>query len=227
MKINMFSGNKVFSDRDTILPKILLSLGILSSVVYLFTDIFASLYWGQFYDYTSQGFSELLAFEAPTRPFVLSLSVLYNILVAIFGLRICFISEKKLSLRLSGIFLIANAVLGVVTPALFPAPLRNVEATLRNIVHLPLTGIEVLFILLAIVFGAIASGKRFRVYSILVFLTMTLFGIWGATFVSRVAANQPTPWLGIIERANIYAYLLWVAVLSISLLRLKQKPALI
>jgi hypothetical protein len=221
MKANTFQNK----NRNTI-TKTLLSLGILSSVIYLFTDIFASVYWMQFYDYTSQGFSELLAFEAPTRPFVLSLTVLYNILVALFGLCICLISKKKLSLRLSGIFLIANAVIGAVTPAFFPAPMRNVEATARNIMHLPLTGTEVLVILLSIVFGAIASGKRFRVYSIFTFLMMTLFAIWGGTFVSRVAANQPTPWLGVIERGSIYAYLLWVAVLAITLLCSKNKPLL-
>jgi hypothetical protein len=32
-------------------------------------------------------------------------------------------------------------------------------------------------------------------------------------------ANQPTPWMGTEERINIYATMLWVAVLAIGLLR--------
>jgi hypothetical protein len=31
--------------------------------------------------------------------------------------------------------------------------------------------------------------------------------------------NLPTPWMGVWERINIYAYMLWVVVLAIALLR--------
>jgi len=34
-----------------------------------------------------------------------------------------------------------------------------------------------------------------------------------------MAANEPTPWMGIEERTNIYATMLWAAVLAIGLLR--------
>jgi hypothetical protein len=33
---------------------------------------------------------------------------------------------------------------------------------------------------------------------------------------TRLAAHQPTPWLGIAERINIGAYLLWVMALALS-----------
>ena len=35
----------------------------------------------------------------------------------------------------------------------------------------------------------------------------------------RIAANLPTPWVGIWERINIGIFLLWVVVLAIALLR--------
>ena len=35
----------------------------------------------------------------------------------------------------------------------------------------------------------------------------------------RIPANEPTPWIGIEERVNIYATMLWLAVLAFSLLR--------
>lgn len=35
----------------------------------------------------------------------------------------------------------------------------------------------------------------------------------------RLAQNLPTPWMGIGERVNIFAYMLWIAVLSIILLQ--------
>jgi hypothetical protein len=41
----------------------------------------------------------------------------------------------------------------------------------------------------------------------------------GLTFqqVTVLAAHEPAPYLGLIERVNIYAWMLWVAVLSMSL----------
>jgi hypothetical protein len=41
----------------------------------------------------------------------------------------------------------------------------------------------------------------------------------------RIAAGQPTPGFGIIERVNIYASLLWIAVLAIAVLHNHQHRA--
>jgi hypothetical protein len=130
------------------------------------------------------------------------------LLVIIFGLCVWSTVDRKLSQKITGILFVGYAIIGIITPAFFPAPMRGVEATVRNVIHLPLTALEVLFILLSIVFGAIANGKRFRLYSICSLVLITIFGVWGGTFVTRVAHNQPTPWLGVIERVNIYSYLI-------------------
>jgi len=82
-----------------------------------------------------------------------------------------------------------------------------------------LTGVLVLLLLLAIGFGAFALGRRFRVYSFGTLLTLVVFGALTARYAARLAAGQPTPGLGILERINIYASLLWVAVLATALLR--------
>jgi hypothetical protein len=207
--------------------KLLLACGIISSLLYIGTDIAASVHWRESYSIFSQAFSELLAYEAPTRPFVLSSSLLYNAIVIAFGSGVWVTAGRKLSLRVTAILLIGYAVVGIVTPTFFPAPMRGVEATARNIMHLPLTGIEVLFILSSIGFGAAAFGKMFRLYSIGSLLIITLCGFWSGTFVPNLAANQPTPWLGIIERGNIYGYMLWVMVLAIVLLRMEYNYELI
>jgi hypothetical protein len=49
----------------------------------------------------------------------------------------------------------------------------------------------------------------------------------GLTFqqVALLAANQPAPWLGVIERVGIYAWMLWVAVLALSLWPGRRAPA--
>ena len=40
-----------------------------------------------------------------------------------------------------------------------------------------------------------------------------------------IAANRPTPWSGLTERLSIGAYLLWFAVLAITLLRPRDKAS--
>lgn len=204
----------------------LLACGVLSSAVYAAVDAIASCAWRESYDAFSQGFSELLAWGAPTRPFVLASSVLYNVLVIAFGLGVWRAGRGKWPLRAVSILLVAYAITGIVTPAFFPAPLRGVEAVLRNRVHVPLTGMEVLFLLASIGFGAASRGTGFRAYSIASLLVLVVFGVWAGSFVSRVAANRPTAWLGAIERVNIYGYLAWVSAFSISLLRSASMPEL-
>lgn len=204
------------------LRKVFLFFGILSSVLYVGADIIASVYWKEVYNYNSQAFSELLAFGATTRSFVLSLNVLYNAIVIVFGLCVRATETKGSFLKITGILLVGYAIVGIVTPTFFPAPMRGVEATVRNSMHIPLTGVLVLFILLSIGFGAAALGKGFRLYSIFSILVLTLCGVWAGGFISLLEANQPTPWLGIIERVNIYGYMLWVIVFAILLIRMEN-----
>lgn len=45
-----------------------------------------------------------------------------------------------------------------------------------------------------------------------------------AGFLAR-PMPQPTPWLGLAERVNIYATMLWMAVLAISFLRVQDRAS--
>jgi hypothetical protein len=53
-------------------------------------------------------------------------------------------------------------------------------------------------------------------------LAIVVFGVLAGRQIAQMGENQPTPWLGIVERANIYAIMLWVAVLAIGLLRAQK-----
>jgi hypothetical protein len=97
--------------------------------------------------------------------------------------------------------------------------LREAEETLTDVMHILLTIVDVLVILLVIGFGATADGKWFRLYSIGTILVLILCGVWAFLDAPRIAANLPTPWLGVRERINIYGYMLWMMVLAIVLLR--------
>jgi len=85
--------------------------------------------------------------------------------------------------------------------------------------HIPTTAVMSLCLVLAMGFGATLLGKRFRYYSYGTILTVLVFGALTSLQAGRIEASEPTPWAGIEERVNIYATMLWLAVLAIALLR--------
>jgi hypothetical protein len=96
---------------------------------------------------------------------------------------------------------------------------RGTEGSVRTKLHEMATAIMVLSMLLAMGFGAFVHGQRFRMYSLGTLLTVVGFAVLSFMQVATLAANEPAPWLGLIERVGIYAWMAWVAVLAISVLR--------
>jgi hypothetical protein len=206
--------------------KILLICGIASSVLYVASDLLIS-WWDPNYSYRDQSFSELLAPGSPTRPLVLVLlAIPYGVLVAAFGAGVWASVGPRRAGRITAALLVGYAVLGAVGGVYLSAPTREVleagEETWRNTLHPPATAVSVLSILLAMGFGSTLLGRRFRYFSYAMILAILVFGVLAGLQAGRVAANQPTPWLGIVERANVYAIMLWVAMLSIGLLRAQK-----
>jgi heme A synthase len=97
------------------------------------------------------------------------------------------------------------------------------DGTLTDMMHIVFSMVTVLLMLLAIGFGAAALGKRFRLYSIATIVLLLVFGALTGVDAPEVAANEPTPWIGVWERLQIGVYLLWVVVLTIALLRAQVK----
>ena len=205
--------------------KVLLICGILSSLLYVGIDILAANQW-EGYSYISQSFSELVAIEAPTRSLmVFALAIPYNLLVIAFAVGVWAAAGGKRALRVTAGLLVAYTVAGVMGALVFPMHSRGqTTMTLTDTMHIVATSAGVLFMLLFIGFGAAAFGKRFRLYSIVTILLLVLGGALAGLDGARMAAELPTPWLGITERINIYASMLWVLVLGIGLWRAEKVP---
>jgi accessory gene regulator protein AgrB len=79
--------------------------------------------------------------------------------------------------------------------------------------------VSLALMLVAMLLAAASLGKQFRVYTILTIALFVVFG--GLTFVEApgVAANLPTPLIGVWERLNAVASQLWLIVLAVALLR--------
>jgi Protein of unknown function (DUF998) len=206
--------------------KMLLGCGIASSVLYVASDILIS-WWDPNYSYRDQSFSELLAPGSPTRPLVLVLlAIPYGVLVTAFGVGVWASASRRGAGRITGAMLVGYAVIGAVTGVFLSAPTRETleagEETWRNTMHLPATAVSVLCILLAMGFGSTLLGRRFRYFSYATILAIVVFGVLASIQIGQMAASEPTPWLGIVERGNVYAIMLWVAVLAIGLLRAQK-----
>jgi hypothetical protein len=100
---------------------------------------------------------------------------------------------------------------------------RGVEPTLTDTLHIVFTMVAVLIMMLAIGFGATIFGKRFRLYSIATLVVLVVFGALTGLEAPGITANRPTPWIGVWERINIGAFLLWVVALAAALLRTRME----
>ena len=202
----------------TIRQALLLS-GVFSSVLYIATDVLGGLRYPG-YSFTSQVVSELMATGAPSEAFVDPLFLIYGVLILAFGVGVVWAGAgRSRPLRIAGMLLIGYAVIGFTGPTLFEMSPRGAGGPSGDTPHIILTGALVLLQLLAITFAAFALGRRFRVYSLATIVVLVGFGVLSAPYATQLAAGQPTPGFGIVERILIYSSLVWMAVLALALLR--------
>ena len=119
--------------------KALLICGILSSLLYVGTDILAgTLYAG--YRFTSQAISELFAIGAPTSRLVVPLFTLSSLLLAAFASGIWVSAGRNRALRVMALMMVGNAVNGLALWNFFPMHMRGAEATFTDTMHVTLSG---------------------------------------------------------------------------------------
>jgi len=201
----------------------LLACGIVSSILYIGGEIAASMSWAG-YSYANQAVSELVAIGAPTRPFMLALFAVYNLLVIAFAAGVWRSAGTKRPMRIAAVMLIVYAVVGQVTQVFSPMNPRGSVATATDVGHIVLTTVEVLSIVAFIAFGSGARGGGFRIYSVVSILVIMAGGIvTGMLSTQMTALASSTPWAGLTERVNIYGTMLWIAAFALARIRATQE----
>ncbi len=200
--------------------KVLLFCGIISSLWYVVINIIVPMHFPG-YSSASQTVSELSAIGAPSRPLWVLLCPFYSLLVVAFGWGVWLSAARNRQLRIVGALMFIYGFSGFFWP-LAPMHLRGTEFTLTDAMHIVFGIVTVLLMMLMIGFGAAAFGKRFRIYSIASIVAFIVFGTFTGLDSPRIAANLPTPLIGIWERINIGVFLLWLVVLAIVLLERKS-----
>jgi hypothetical protein len=201
----------------------LLFCGIFASLLYVTATILGAMRWNG-YSSTSQTVSELIAVNAPSAPLVVPLFVTYSVMMFAFASGVWRSSGQKRVLRIVACFIAGKEVLGLAATLFAPMHMRGYDTTLSDTMHALLTGVGVFLCMFpAIGLGATAFGKKFRFYSFGTMLIFIVFGIISFLDAPQLAANLPTPWLGVWERVNIFGYLLWIVVLTITLLKTEKR----
>jgi hypothetical protein len=199
--------------------RFLLACGILAPVLYVAMTLFVGRLWDG-YSVVSGVPSELAAIGAPTRMLWMWLGAVYAVLMVAFGWIVWTSAPPNRALRVVGALLIAHTVVGQFWP---PMHQREVLAagggTLTDTLHLVWAAFTGVCFVLTMGFGAAALGARFRAYSIATLVIGLTCGVVTGTYASRVQANLPTPGVGVWERISIAAFMGWIAVLAVALLR--------
>jgi hypothetical protein len=194
---------------------ILLAAGVCAPLLYVVMNVLGAL---RFHGYStvSQTVSELSAIGAPSRPLWLGLSIGYGILLVAFGCGVWLSAGAGRAGRIAGAVLVLDALIGFAWP---PMHLRGAGTSLTDTMHIVFTVVAIPLMLVAMGAGATLLGRAFLVYSLVSLAILLAFGIATGLDGPRIPKNEPTPGVGIVERICIGAFLLWLAVFAMGLLR--------
>jgi hypothetical protein len=203
--------------------KLLFVSGVAAPLLWVGMDVVASLRFDG-YSYVDQTVSELSAIGTPTRTFWLVFGSVDSILLIAFAVGVWQSAGRKRPLRVVAGLLAANALISLTVGPFSSMHQREVlaadGATFSDTLHLTLVGVGGVIFLFEAGFAAMAFGNRFRMYSAATVLVALVFGFITSLYAPEVQANEQTPWIGVYERVSAYGYMLWIAVLAISIWRL-------
>jgi hypothetical protein len=207
--------------------KLLLLCGILAMLWYVAINIIVPLYYPG-YNMASFTVSELSAIKAPTRTLWVTLCIFYSLLFIAFGAGIWLSADGNRKLRFVAWVIIFDSLIGFFWP---PMHRREIIAagggTLTDTLHLVWAFVHLALMLLMIGVGAAAMDKRFRIFSLVIVFTFIVFGFLTSKESIGIERNLSTPHVGTWERINIGAYMIWVIVFAILLLKRNKKADLL
>ena len=149
------------------------------------------------------------------------LSIPYNFLVFVLAMGVCASAGGKRATRFTAAALVGYSAVSTAGLLLFPMDVRGTVESQRDSLHIVATIAMSMFIVAVMAFGAFAHGMRFRLYSFATIAIVIVFGAWAGILARPMPG--PTPLLGLAERVNIYATMLWVAVLAVSFLGVQDR----
>jgi hypothetical protein len=199
--------------------RFLLACGVLSSLWYVAINVLVPLRWPA-YSVVNQTVSELSAIDAPTRALWVAVAMPYPLLFSACGWGVLRSSGDNRALRDTGWLIVFYGAFNLYWP---PMHLREVLAagggTLSDTLHLTWAGVTTVLFMLIMGFAAVALRGLFRVFTVVSVVLLITFGVLTFLASPGVARNEPTPWIGVWERANIGVFLCWVVAFALVVMR--------
>jgi hypothetical protein len=199
--------------------RFLLLGGIAAAPLFILTDIVAATLVYPGYDYSAQQVSELSAIGAPSRDFWMIMGYPYNLLTLAFAAGVWLAAGRRTSLKVAAVLIVLFAINSFLWGWVAPMHMRGDQFTDTDTMHIAFAGSAVALMVGFIGAGALALGRGFRIFSAMVVLAMLAAGAVVSTQIAAIAANQPTPWMGLVERVSVYSPMIWMMILAILLLR--------
>lgn len=209
-------GSRV-SEKHLSIQNTLLVFGVLAPIYYVVVNdvIAASLYPG--YDRVSRPVSELSATYAPSRPVLVPLLFVFDLLIIPFWIAVWRSEPTNRALRITAALMLGFRALAVLA---FPFPLVADEVLGPNTIHTIVWGVLTPVLMLAgIAVSAAAFGTSFRMFAILTLVALLALSALAGIQAAQITAGTSVWSFGLTERALIGCWLLWVSVLAITLLR--------
>jgi hypothetical protein len=199
------------------LRKAVLAGGIVAAVYYVAVNEVVGALFYPGYDPIARPVSELTATYAPTRPILLPLLVLFDVLMVPFWIGVWREARANRALRLTSGLMLGFRALALLA---FPFPMVADEVLGANTIHTLIWGVLTPLLMLAgIGASAAAFGRTFRLYAVATLAALVALSALAGVQAAQVTAGEPARWFGVTERALIGVWLQWVAVLALVLLR--------
>jgi uncharacterized protein DUF998 len=208
------------------MKKLLMLCGCSAAVIYVGTVILGGLLRPG-YSHISMAISELVAEGAPNRSLLSSLFLLYNALLTIFGiglfLKVNSQSGRKRSGIIGSLALILVGMAGILMELVFAQEPGGTATTFTGTMHFVMAGIASLGTMVAVLgiglwFRNIPELKSYFLYSI---ISVAIIFVSGGSSVPAMANHSPL--FGLIERATILTFTLWMFVIGLKMFQLEEE----
>jgi hypothetical protein len=160
--------------------------------------------------------SDIYSLGSPKRSMAIWLALVSSIFMTAFGVGVWIVSGHSLLIHIVSVFVIGNAILGLIANSFFPY--RYGERPKFQSANVIIMLFSVLFFILAMVFGAMAISGWFRLFTIALPTVYVLLAIIRIATASKSSKEEANPLIGIQERTMAYSYLFWVLVFGVYLI---------
>jgi hypothetical membrane protein len=202
--------------------KYLLFCGMLAALIYIGTVILGGLLRPG-YSHVAHAISELIAAGAPNTALLTPLFTLYDLLLAAFGVGL--LLTVKASAERQGarsgacgaLALVVSGLLGVLMNHFFPEDPGGPPVTFAGTVHVVLAGVLSLGTMLAILSTGLWLRHRPGLHAYWRYSLLSLLLVFVSGGLGAVAIATHSPYLGLVERVTIGAFVQWVFVIALTL----------